>query len=147
MNRLSPMTLQNFFDVDRIMESMFSNKLAVNYPVMNVYSITKDDDNHIVYEVAVPGIDPKDIDIEVNDDKGVIRVQQSSEKEEVEENKNYYMKRIGTRKFDIGLHIPSTHELGDDGVSINHGILKIELKPKEKPDERIRKIEPKLIAS
>jgi HSP20 family molecular chaperone IbpA len=146
MTRINPIALNSLFDVEKIMEGLFSQKPNFNYPVMDVYSSYRDEDNDIIYEIAVPGIAPKDISVEVNDERGVIRVSQNSEKEEEVEDKHYYMKRIGKRKFDIGLHLPSTHKLENDSVSIQHGVLKIVLTPKEEPDNKIRKIEPKLLS-
>lgn len=148
MTRINPIALNSLFDIDRLMEGLFSQKPNINYPVMDVYSVYRDKDNDVVYEIAIPGIDPQDISVEVNDEKGAIRVSQNSEKEDEEESedKHYYMKRIGKRKFNIGLHLPSTHKLEDNGVSIEHGVLKILLTPKEEPDNKIRKIEPKLLS-
>ena len=147
MTRINSIAINSIFDIDRLMEGLFSQKQSINYPVMDSYSIYKDGDNEVVYEIAIPGIDPKDISIEVNDERGVILVSQNSEKEdEKSENKHYYIKRIGKRKFKIGLHLPSTHKLENDSVSIQHGVLKIVLTPKEEPGNKIRKIEPKLLS-
>lgn len=137
--------VNSLFDIERIKEGVFSQKPNFNYPVMDAYSIEKEGGNHFVYEIAIPGIDPEDITIELNDERGFIRVSQNSEQEDGED-KNYYIKRIGKRKFDIGLHLPSTHKLKENDVSIQHGVLKLLLTPKEDPEKSLRRIKPKVIS-
>ena len=115
---------------------------------MDVYSVS-DEDNKVklVYEVAVPGIAPEDISIEVDDDQGLIRVNQNSEKadRESEDNRRYYMQRIGKRKFGIVLMLPSTHTIEDKDVVIENGMLTITLHQKDKPEDKVRKLQPLVV--
>jgi HSP20 family protein len=82
-------------------------------------SISEDDKN-LYIEVAVPGIDPKDVDITVKD--GEVWVQ-GEHKEEVKNDKRKYYRRAA-QSFSYRVAVPADVDPNVDPVaSIKHGML------------------------
>lgn len=84
----------------------------------------------------VPGIDPKDIDIQVEDDVLTIKGE-FTQKDEVTEDQ-YLRREIRHGSFQRSLRLPPTVDAEKAQCSFEHGVLKLEL-PK-KPEARAKTI-------
>jgi HSP20 family protein len=106
-------------------------------PAMNVY----EEQNTIIVETPLPGIDPKEV--QVNIERGVLTVQGETKKEHEIDDKNYYRKEIRSGSFFRQVALPGA--IKEDGVmaEFDNGILRIRA-PKAGPKTG-KKIEIKII--
>ncbi len=89
-----------------------------------------------VVEAAVPGVDPNDVEIQVDDDVLTIRgeFRQSDEAKDEE----YVRREIRWGAFERSLRLPPTVDAENASAQFEHGILKLTL-PK-KPEARAKTI-------
>lgn len=95
-------------------------------PAMNVY----EEDDAIVVETPLAGIDPKDVNVSV--EKGVLTVQGETKKEHEVDDKNYYRKEIRSGSFFRQVALPSAVNEEDVSAEFDQGMLKIRA-PKAEP--------------
>lgn len=118
------------------MEKMFGEMMpAVSRhpfaPAIDMY----EDENNVIVETELAGIDPEKVDISIEND--VLTIKGESEKKSEVEDKNYYRKEIRRGSFYRSIPLP-THVLGDKASAVAEGgVLKIsvpkaqEAKPKK----------------
>lgn len=104
----------------------------IRTPRMDIY----EDNGNVIAEVELPGVDPKNINVEVKDD--ILRIEaRSEEKKEVKE-KGYYKKEMGARYFKRAVSL-ATQVLGEKAeAEYEGGILKVTI-PKAKPKKEEKK--------
>lgn len=98
-------------------------------PALDIY----EDQDKVVVEAPLAGIDPQKVDIAIEND--VLTIKGESEKKSEVEEKNYYRKEIRSGSFYRAVQLPA-QVLGDQAeASYNQGILKINIPrlPKSKP--------------
>jgi len=101
-------------------------------PAVDVYQ----DDNNVIVETPMTGIDPKKVDISITND--VLTVKGESEKKTEVEDKDYYRKEIKRGSFYRSVQLPD-HVLGEEAkAEYINGILKISL-PKA-PESKTKSI-------
>jgi len=103
------------------------------FPSLDV-SETKSD---FVVKAELPGIDPKDIDVSLNDGMLTIRGEKKQEKEEKEENYHFIERSYGT--FSRSVSLP--RDLKHDKISASYkdGVLRVVLpKSEEAKKEEIK---------
>lgn len=91
-----------------------------------------EDEQNVYVEVAVPGVDPKDI--EVTMDKGVLWVKGESKEEENDKKKKFYRK--ATSMFSYRVAVPGDIDPNvDPHATSKHGVMKVTFKksPKAQP--------------
>jgi len=97
---------------------------------LNIYE-TKSD---VVIEAAVPGVDPQDIEVEVEGD--LISIRADSEEEEKEEKKKTYYRKMERRSFDYVTTAPRAVKGDRAKAEVKDGIVTVtipkaeETKPK-----------------
>ena len=124
-----------FVGFDRLFENMAQmsagSKSLPSYPPFNV---VKDGDQYIV-EVALAGIDKKDLDVEVQEN--TLSISYDSSNKEESDNKLYrgIAQRSFRRQFSLAEDVEVT------GASFKHGLLQIDLEriiPEEKQPKQIK---------
>ena len=121
----SPFFMPSIFDDDflPILTSRTSSMPAVN---------VKEDEKNYILELAVPGIDKKDLNIDINDDVLTIS---SESKNETEENKDgYKRKEFNYASFYRSFYIPENVNRDSIGANYKDGILSVYL-PKQEEDK------------
>lgn len=116
-----------FFRVGRADEDFGPNTLG-----LDVYETP----NEYIVKAAVPGMDPKDVDISVEDDVLTIRGETEA-KDEASEGQ-YLRREIRYGRFERSLRLPPTVDAEKAHAHFEHGMLKLTL-PK-KPEARSRTI-------
>ena len=128
-----PLTLSDFFNED-FFPSLTRNSGSL--PSVNI----REDDKAFYLELAVPGMDKKDLRIEVKDD--VLTVS-SEHKEDKDENQDGYRRReFSYSSFCRSFYLPEDVNGEKIGASYKDGILNVEI-PKleeEKKKDKIRSI-------
>ena len=105
--------IPSFWDEDEDMLSLS--------PASSGLSIYEDEKNVFV-EAAVPGIDPKNV--EVTYDKGILWVRGNQEIEEKDKNKKYYRK--AARSFSYRVAVPGNiDENAEPQATIKNGVMKV----------------------
>jgi HSP20 family protein len=105
---------------------------AIRTPRMDIYET----DGEVVAEVELPGVDPKNIDVEVKDN--VLRVEAKAEEKKEVKEKGYYRKEMGTRYFKRAVSLP-TEVVGEKAeAEYTDGVLKVTV-PKVKPTKKEEK--------
>jgi HSP20 family protein len=93
-------------------------------------------DDALVVKAAIPGVDPKDVDISVEED--VLSIKGSFEqKDEVKED-NYHRRELRYGSFQRALRLPPTVDAEKASAAFENGVLRLSL-PK-KPEARARSI-------
>jgi HSP20 family protein len=122
--------LSNLFDDD------FFPALTNRYnsiPAVNI----KESDKDFVLELAIPGIDKKDLKIDINDDVVTISSETRSEKEE--DNDGYKRKEFSYASFCRSFYLPENVNRDKIQASYKDGILKVELPKQEEEKNKISK--------
>jgi len=115
-----------FFEPFDSMDTFFDTHPAVVgraqslVPAVDVY----DRDNSVVIETALPGVDPKHVQLSVEGD--VLTISGSSERKTEVDEKDYYRKEIRSGSFMRQVSLPPNVKEGDAKASFKDGILKIE---------------------
>ena len=101
-------------------------------PVVDVY----DNDDNIVLKAEIPGIDKKDIEIDVKGRVLTLKGERSSDNEVKEDN--YYRRERCFGKFERAFNLPVNVELDKIKANYKDGVLEIEIpKPEEKKPKQI----------
>jgi len=108
-------------------------------PKMDIY----EDNGNVVAEVELPGVDPKNIEVEVKDN--IFKVEAKAEKKKEEKGKGYYRKELSKGYYKRAVPLP-VEVIGEKAAaSFEGGILKVVI-PKRKPvkKEKEKKIKIKV---
>jgi HSP20 family protein len=117
----------------------FDEDLVPLFPTLKISEIAADiweDEKNVYVDLALPGINIENVDIEVEDN--ILKVSGKAEEKKEEKKENYYRKEIRRGAFQKVLHLPA--KVSEEGASATYkdGILHITL-PKEKK-EKVKKI-------
>jgi HSP20 family protein len=100
-------------------------------PAVDVY----EDDKKVVLKLDVPGLEEKDLDVNVEKNTLTVKGERKFENEEKEENFHRIERRYGS--FYRAFTLPTTVDTENVDASYNAGVLKIELtkKPEAQPKQ------------
>ena len=128
-------------EMDRVWDSFFATKPAVKtgesgewYPSLDITE-TKND---ILVKAEIAGMDPKDIDISLNNDILTIKGEKKQEKEEKEEN--YHLVERSYGKFVRSVKLPGEVKSDKINASYKNGVLNITLPKSEEAKKKEVKI-------
>ncbi len=108
---------------------------AVWPPAVEVYET----DGDIVVRAELPGIDPKNVNIQVADDTLTIKAEAKAEQEE--KGRNYYMRELRYGSFVRALTLPSSAQGELAKASYKNGILEIRIPKSERAKPKTVKVE------
>jgi HSP20 family protein len=94
-----------------------------------------------VVEAAVPGVDPKDINIQVEED--VLTISGQFESKQEQKDTNYLRRELRYGSFERSLRLPPTVDAEHAEATFEHGMLKLRLPKKPEAKARTIKITPK----
>ena len=107
-----------------------------NAPSLDIYQ----DQDNVYAKVALPGVDPENINISI--ENSILTLESSTEKKSEIDEKNYYRKEIRYGSFRRNVQLP-TYVQGDKAIAeYEDGILKITVPKKQ--EEKTKKIEVKI---
>ncbi len=104
------------------------NNSASSMPAVNI----KEDDKKFTLELAVPGIDKKDLKIDINDD--VLTISSESKNEKEENRDGYRRKEFSFASFCRSFYIPENVSRENIEANYKDGILTVGL-PKQEEDK------------
>ena len=109
--------LDRFFEED-FPTVPFGNNMPSDLSV-DVYEDGKD----VVAEMHVAGMDPKKLDITVEDN--FLRVTGSKEEQKEDKNKNYYYREIQRGSFERTVRLPAPVKADSAKATYDNGVLKV----------------------
>jgi HSP20 family protein len=96
--------------------------------------------NEFVVKAAIPGVDPKDVEISIDDD--VLTIRGSFEKAEEQQEETYIRRELRYGNFQRALRLPPLVDVEKAQASFEHGMLKLTLPKKAEARSRSLKITP-----
>ena len=125
---------RDFFDVE---SNMLPARLGVNIPSVNIRETPKE----YVLEVAAPGLERKDFNIEVDNRTLTISAEKEEKKEEKREEDGYSRKEYSFNSFSRSFTLPDNVKDSDIDAKYDNGILKVTVpKEKETAGKAVKKI-------
>jgi HSP20 family protein len=120
---------EGFFPSEKMVSEW---NLADWKPAVDVY----EEDNAIVIKAELPGIDKKDIEVELNDGVLTLKGERNYENEVKEDN--YYRKERAYGKFHRAFTLPEGLDPEKVEAAFKDGVLKVTVpKPEEKQSRKI----------
>jgi len=113
-------------------EEQFSTTNFV--PPVDVY----EDEHHVTLKAELPGVNPKDVDIRIENNVLTVRGERKFEKDEKEENFHRIERRYGS--FYRAFTLPSTVDSEHINASYTSGVLVLELSKKAEAQPRQIKV-------
>ncbi|MCD6528498.1 Hsp20/alpha crystallin family protein [bacterium] len=101
-------------------------------PRVDVYESNGD----VVAEFELPGVDPKNIDVEVKD--GMVKVEAKAEEKKEEKKKGYYRKELSRGYYKRVIPLPVDIKEDKATASYDNGVLKVTV-PKVEPVKKKEK--------
>ena len=135
--------VSNWGDVDKVfdnfkrdLEKSFSSFPSINIPHIPTISEGNcdivDEGNHLKIKMNVPGVQKKDIKLNVTDNS--IEISAEHEEESEEKKKNYLKKERSNISYYRTLPLPENIVSGKTKAKLSDGVLEITL-PKSKPSK------------
>ena len=122
--------LSNLFDDDFF--PVLRNRTS-SMPAVNI----KENDKSYILELAVPGMDKKDLKIDINDD--VLTISSESKNEVEEEKDGYKRKEFSFSSFCRSFYVPENTNRDKIAANYKDGILNVELPKMEEEKSKITK--------
>lgn len=134
-----------FWEIERWFEEFFPERweedfgfLRVRFPRADVYETEKE----VVAEIELPGVDPENIDVKV--EEGYLKVEAKTKREKEEKGKGFYKREIGQSYFKRVLPLPENIVEEKAEAEYENGILKVTIPKKEVAPEKEKKIKVKV---
>jgi HSP20 family protein len=123
-----PFLWSNLFDDDFF---PVVSQRSTSIPAVNI----KEDEKRFVLDLAVPGIDKKDLKIEIHED--VLTISSENNKEKEETHDGFKRREFSYSSFCRSFYLPENVNKDKIGANYKDGILSVEL-PKEEEEEKAK---------
>jgi len=124
--------LDSFFDDWEWPERFLSTSPAIKAPKIDIYK----DKGNVVVKAELPGVDPKDIEVEVKDN--ALKLETKTEEKKEEKEKGYYKKEISRGYYKRIVFLPAEVKGEKAEASYDRGVLKVVI-PEVKPEKEEKK--------
>ena len=133
---LPTITRRNFrpFYMPNIFDDEFFNVSPARTTSMPAVNIREDEKNYTL-ELAVPGMDKKDLKIDINED--VLTISSESKNESEEKNEGYKRKEFSYSSFCRSFYIPDNVNKEKIGANYKEGVLFVDLPKQEEEKNKI----------
>jgi HSP20 family protein len=125
---INPFYMSNFLDDDFF--PMFSN-MTSSMPAVNI----KEDEKSYKLDLAIPGLDKKDLKIDINED--VLTISSETKNEEEDNRDGYKRKEFSYSSFCRSFYIPEHVDRDKITAAYKDGILNIELLKQEEEKAKL----------
>jgi HSP20 family protein len=119
-----PSLVDEFFGKD-LLGNILDGYTGVNMPAVNI--VEKKDDFRI--EVAAPGLDKKDIKIDLNNN--VLTISSEKNNEQEEKNDRFMRREFSYSSFKRSFTLPESAQIDKIAAHHNNGVLQITIPKKE----------------
>ena len=126
---------KDFFNLE---QGLFPARAGVNVPSVNIKETPKE----FTLELAAPGLERKDFNLEVDNHTLKISAEKEEKKEQEEKENGYFRKEYSYNSFMRSFTLPENVKEGDIDAKYANGILVVHVpKVKETPVKPVKKIE------
>ncbi len=122
----TPMMPDFMDDFDSMMDWQGWGKGGGFVPAVDVWQ----DDQNVYVECPLAGIDPKDVDVSVEND--VLSIQGKTEKKSEVDEKEYYRKEVRRGSFHRSVPLPAAVDSAKVKAEFKNGVLNVVLPKEEK---------------
>lgn len=132
----------SFDDLNNLLrfDDVFKNDFFEDDSLMPALNVKENKDNFEI-ELAIPGFDKKDFEVDI--EKDILHISGEKELEQEEKEENYSCKEFSYKSFKRSMMLPASVDLKQDVKAVyKNGILKMKLLKK---DEAIEKKHPKKV--
>jgi len=129
--------LDPFNEMDRWMDNWPSTGMANFAPAVDVW----EDENNVYVETPLPGVNPEQVNIAIEND--VLTIEGASEKKTEVDEKNYYRKEVRSGSFHRAVALPSGVRGDEAKAEYEKGVLKITMPKEERAKPKKVKVEVK----
>lgn len=136
INRDPFQEIERFFEDDCCLTPTILPIRKVSLPAVDLI----EDKDKVTVEMALPGIDPKNVEIDIED--SVLTVSGQEEKEEEEKDKRVYRREIRKGAFKRSLNLPAKVKGQEAEANFKDGVLNIEIPKAE--EAKSKKVEIKV---
>ena len=124
-------------DIFDLKSDFFPMRLGMNFPSVNI----REDKKEYVLELAAPGLERKDFNIEVENNTLNISVEKEEQREEGKQDGDYWRKEYSYNSFSRSFILPENVTEGNIDARYEKGVLMIHVpKAKETPAKPHHKI-------
>ena len=124
-------------DLFDLRSDMFPARLGINIPSVNIKETPKE----FLLELAAPGLERKDFNIEIDNNTLSISVEKEEETEEGKKTEGYWKKEYSYNSFSRSFVLPDNIKEGNIDAKYAEGILTVHIpKVKETPVKEAHKI-------
>ena len=126
---------REFFTLPERIDRLFEESLArmedlpswwtARWPLVDIYETDKE----IVLKAELPGIDPKDVSLHV--DNGRLSIEGERKHEKETKGENYHRRELAYGKFSRSFSLPTTVDQEKINARFEKGVLQIKLPKKE----------------
>ena len=116
--------LDNFFDTDRFF-NVKPNRLYTEAETVVPRVNVTENENFFHLEAETPGMQDKDINIEVHN--GVLTIKGYKEKESDKKNDNYHIREFNKQSFERSFKLSDLIDTGKVAAKIENGVLRVDL--------------------
>ena len=125
--------LDNFFDTDQFFNVKPNRWLAETETVIPKVNVTENE-NFFYLEAETPGMQDKDINIEVHN--GVLTIQGHKENESDRNKENYHIREFNKQSFERSFKLSDLIDTGKVAAKIENGVLRVDLPKHEQVKPR-----------
>ncbi len=129
--------LDPFNEFDRFFDGATTANLSNFAPAVDIW----EDKDNVYVETPLPGINPENVDISIEND--VLTIEGSAEKKNEIDDKNYYRKEVRYGSFHRAIALPSSVKSDEAKAEYVKGVLKINIPKEEKAKPKKVQIEVK----
>ena len=132
--RWRPHAVNPFEEMEKMFEDFGPHFPKGFTPALDIYQ----DKNSVIVETAIPGVDPEQINISIEND--VLTIEGKSEQKSEVEEKEYYRKEVRHGSFHRAVSLPAAVEGDNAKADYEDGILKITIPKAERAKPKTIKI-------
>ena len=126
--------MENWFEEEPRLLGKFEDFPIMKAPKVDIYKTKKD----VVVEIELPGVDPKKIKVEVEDN--ALKIEAGKEIKKEEKGKDYYRKEISSSFYKRVILLPVEVVEKKANANYEDGILKVVI-----PRKKIKKVDSKKV--
>jgi HSP20 family protein len=122
-NKLADKGMNNFFDnfFNRNITDFFGSDFMLQAPSINIV----EDENNYRVELAAPGLNKEDF--EINVESGYLKIAARKENEETVEEDNYLRREFNYTTFQRSFQLPDSVDVNNIGANYKNGVLVLTL--------------------
>lgn len=119
-----------FRELDRFFDDDWTGLETISSPKMDIY----EENGNVIAEIGLPGVDPKGVDVEI--ENNVLKLEAKTERKKEKKEKGYYRKELSQGYYRRAVPLP-VKVVGDKAeASYKDGILRVVVPKVKEPEKK-----------